>query len=187
MRSSPSGWVKENIRLCDDEMREREFLRVATDSASDSEVLRQALRITQQLVQDLDSGKRLEIHRRNGDVVSVEPSLFVDNPDNPKSLHRRSLILHRSSVERIESLRLRLGLEDISAVARFALRFLFKIFKEDSEGANFFVFGQNDERTQVRFATVSNKPSEEPSPYPPNSKINLPKKPVPALPRASGF
>ena len=155
MRDTPDRWEKENIRLFEEEAPDREFARVGAECASDSDLLRQSLRNTAQLVDDLEDGKALWVRRLDGASYELTPDLFRDPPSPIGTELRRSLILHHTSRDRINDLRERLGLEDVSAVARFALRFFYRIVREATAGATFRVVDQNGASTEVRFGTLS--------------------------------
>jgi hypothetical protein len=155
MQENSIDWEKENIRLAEGEAANREFLRVQTESASDSEVLRQSLRNVEQLVDDHEHHRKFMIRRPTGELIHVVPSMFVDPPIISGSMLRRSMILHKRSRGRINSLRARLGLEDISSVARFALRFSFRIVKEATAGAQFLIVDENGKSKEVRFGSIS--------------------------------
>jgi len=155
MTDISTDWVKENIRLCDSEALSREFLRVQTESASDSEVLRQALRNTQQLLDDINSGRKFVILMRDGAQIEVTRQMFKDGPEGSEPMSRRSLVLHRATKDRIIALQKKLGVKDISSVARFALRFFFLIVKEASNGAKFFVVDPRGLKREIRFGAVA--------------------------------
>lgn len=48
-----------------------------------------------------------------------------------------------------------LGLDDISAVARFALRFFARIVREAVGGADFFIVGADKSATQIKFGSFA--------------------------------
>lgn len=148
-------WEKENIRLSDAEADDREFLLEKAESAGESDLLRQALRMLEQLLIDERLHKTLVVRRGDDAEEPIASEMFRDDryPEAPTT--RKSLMLHKASKERIVVLQQRLKVQDISAVARIALRFLFRIVKEGNEGAQFFVVDKQGGVTEVRFAAVA--------------------------------
>ena len=146
---------KENIRIFVADLSEIEFARRASESVSDSDLLRQALRDTEVLLDDTDNGALLYAKRRDGTHVSFSPSSFRDADNSEKETVRRSLMLSRNAKSRIDELQIRLRVADISAVARFALRFFSKMVREAAIGSRFYVREQSGEVTEIRFGMLS--------------------------------
>jgi hypothetical protein len=187
MTDKSTLWEKENIRLYENEAADREFARVKSECASDSDLLRQALRNAEQLVDDTDHQRTLQVRRLDGSVIQLLPELFQKDRTPDALMVRRSLILHKTSKQRINNLQKRLGLEDISAVARFALRFFSRIVREATAGAQFFIVDAKGGQTEVRFgAFTSSKNEIEQSPLPqPGGVLALPTRPPDASSKAA--
>lgn len=149
--------IKENIRLFEEEAAAREFARAQSESTSDSDLLRQSLRGFEHLVDDEYHGNVFEVHKRDGGIFKLTSNMFFDPVLKRKDSPRRSLTLDNTSKERIDTLRERLGLSDISAVARAALRFLTCVITEASKGGRFYVLGAGGDRMEVRFGSFSSR------------------------------
>lgn len=146
------GAEKENIRLFENEAADREFARVESECTSDSELLRRALRDTEVLLDDADRGIALRAKRIDGTVVELSPEMFFDPTGGQEWSVRRSLMLPPVAKMRINALRDRLKVDDVSAVARFALRFYAKMVREATAGARFFIFDKKTGRSkEIRF------------------------------------
>lgn len=161
MTSATPQWEKENIRLYEREAADREFLRIVTERGSDSDVLREALRVTEQFVEDIEQQKFLSLTRNGAGPVKILPEQFKDSASDEVTI-RRSLVLHQASRARLDDLQQKLELPDISAVARFALRFFAFIAREASAGAQFAVTDQHGSEVQIRFgfARASRSPAQ---------------------------
>jgi hypothetical protein len=146
---------KENIRLFENEANDRELARIGSECASDSDLLRQSLRNCAQLVEDFKQGRALWIYRADGVTIEMKRELFLDPPNPSGEVLRRSLILYPSSRQRMNELQESLNLDDISAVARFALRFFSRVVREAKSGARFFVIDNEGASTEVRFGAVT--------------------------------
>jgi len=186
----PPEWEKENIRLYTKEAADREFARVAAECSSDSDLLRQAIRYTEQFVDEIRRGQRLVILRTDGSETEVSPDLCKDGSLEGSPTIRRSLVLHQSSRPRLDFLAKELQLEDVSAVARFALRFFSRLAGEIASGSRFFVVSASGKRQEVKFGTFSiasrltdNAGGEEesvPLPRPPVGVALFPTRPAPS-------
>lgn len=71
MAKEKADVVRRNIEFQPASVQRIEKLRTRMEAASDSEVLRRALQILDQLVEDEEAGKRIFVREPNGDLVAV--------------------------------------------------------------------------------------------------------------------
>jgi Arc/MetJ-type ribon-helix-helix transcriptional regulator len=148
------GWVKANLSIPGREAAKLDFLRAETEASSDSEVIRQALRHLEQLVEDEKNGITLKTVGGTGEAV-LPSARFRDRPEEAESLERRSLILHEQSARRLEKLRVAMDTKDVSEVVRCALRFYEELVSAAVRGAQFFAVMPSGEKLRVRFGSFA--------------------------------
>ena len=68
---SKNGVIRRNIELHPQAAERLERLKDKLEAPSDSEVLRRALKVLEQLVEDQEAGKRVLVREPNGDLVAV--------------------------------------------------------------------------------------------------------------------
>lgn len=71
MAKEKTDVVRRNIEFQPASVQRIEKLRTRMEAASDLEVLRRALQILDQLVEDEEAGKRIFVREPNGDLVAV--------------------------------------------------------------------------------------------------------------------
>jgi hypothetical protein len=69
--SKNNGVVRRNIELQPQAVQRLERLKDRLEATSDSEVLRRALKVLEQVVEEEENGKRVLVREANGDLVSV--------------------------------------------------------------------------------------------------------------------
>lgn len=63
--------VRRNIELQPQAVERLEKVKGKLEASTDSEVIRRALKVLEQLIEDEENGKRLLVREPNGDLVSV--------------------------------------------------------------------------------------------------------------------
>ena len=157
-KALPKELVRVNLYLPKRREARFDFLRVETEASSDSEVTRQALRYLEQLVQDALADIKLKAII-GADTFWVTVGQFRDNPERPLELDRRSLILHKRSMERLVGIRAAMDAKDISEVVRCALRFYDYLVSMSLKGACFFAELPTGELLQIRLGIKVQIPS----------------------------
>ena len=123
-------------------------LRERLEAASDSEVVRYALRYLDQLVDDMTHGRVLEIRPLAGEPVFVSYGM-LKKPDNEAAeVVKRNIIINDVAAERLDFIKEQLGASD-SEIVRRALRYLDKVLHESENGSD-FILHDGDVETRVR-------------------------------------
>jgi hypothetical protein len=68
---SKNGVIRRNIELQPQAAERLDKLKEKLEASTDSEVLRRALKILEQLIEDEANGKRVFVREPNGDLVAV--------------------------------------------------------------------------------------------------------------------
>jgi hypothetical protein len=144
----PKGLVRqENVRIPKRRAAMFDFVREQTESSSDSEVARKALRHFEQFVEDQVNGMKLKVvsDGKTGwltfEMFKVTPGILME---------RTSMILHQRSLERIERLRKMMNVDDLSEVICYALRYYAYIVTATTKDARFFVVAPSGEEFGIR-------------------------------------
>lgn len=157
-RRATSTLVRRNLTLSQDVISGISELRNATESSSDSEVIRRALTTYEQYCDDHQEGVKLRIVRHDGEVLTIESShLRADGKRaNPVKLN---MIMHDGSDQRVDTLRSRTGAQSDSEVVLTALRLYEILIGEQRNGGNIELSYPNGDIKVVRFWGVPNRPS----------------------------
>jgi Arc/MetJ-type ribon-helix-helix transcriptional regulator len=146
--------VRRNLTLRGREAARLDYLRTRLEASSDSEVVRQALRYLEELVEDEAAGKGFLIVPKNGNAHEITIASLADDLDDDLPLVRRNMLVHQSSVDRLESMKSLAGIPSDSEAIRMALKYYNILVDEAGEGSQFYIVsGQN--RMQVRIAGLA--------------------------------
>lgn len=148
----PTGLVRLNVYTPRRREAQFDFMREHTEASSDSEVTRQALRHFEQFVEDEQRGIKLKTVT-DGAIEWWAVDRFRD-PKLLENLERRSLIMHRRTVDRLQRLQIAMNAKDFSEVIRSALRFYLLVVGIDYSRTHLFIVFPTGEEYQLRIGTL---------------------------------
>jgi len=147
--------VRRNLTLRQREVAHLDSLRESLETWSDSEIVRQALRYLEEFVEDHAVGRKFVVVPPKGrNPHEITLAVLDDDLDSDLSVVRRNLIIHQSSVDRLESMKKLAGIRSDSEAIRMALKYTNILVDEARAGSRFFV-DDGQKKMEVRLAGIS--------------------------------
>jgi Arc/MetJ-type ribon-helix-helix transcriptional regulator len=145
----PTGLVRLNVIVQRRRAAEFDFLRLHTESSSDSEVTRQSLRYFEQFVNDADNGIKLKSVAEDEMVTWWSPDDFKDLKWS-QDTERRNLVVHDRTVNRLRRMLHVMEVESFSEIIRAALRFYLRLVHLNNGHTRFFAVHSNGQEFPLR-------------------------------------
>ena len=123
-------------------------------AASDSEVVRYALRYLDQLLSDQAVGRNLFIERSNGERFVVSYLTLQKQVGDDETIEKRNIKLNQAAVDGIEWMKNCVGVSSDSEIVRRAIRYLWLVLSESKNGSEFVLTDGTDE-THVRMDVLT--------------------------------
>ena len=120
-------------------------LRAKLEAASDSEVLRYAIKFLYQLLADQAEGMSLYVRAPDGVEYVVSYQSLKSRADEDQTVVKRNVKLNQASSDRINKMKETVGINSDSELVRRALRYLWLVTTESERGCDFILTdGKNE-------------------------------------------
>ncbi len=153
---APERLPRRNLTLYNSTQQILENLRHQLEAASDSELVRVALRYLEQLVIDQEEGRTLLIQSTDGASRTITYTALQADVGEDREFVKRNIVVNQGSIERMEDLKRALGVSSDSELVRRALRYLNLIVDETHKGSKFYLM-EDGNQTLVRMDVLGKR------------------------------